>query len=93
MKKNVLEKVAANGLINRRHLLGMGLSGMGMAVSNSVLGADAGLEIPNWSKTPGPGPSGYGGPSSHTGLQRLTAFTNPTYPGGGASRSRARFAR
>ena len=40
MKKNVLEKVAGNGLINRRHLLGMGLTGMGMAVSNSVLGAE-----------------------------------------------------
>ena len=59
MKKNVLEKVAGNGLINRRHLLGMGLTGMGMAVSNSVLGAEDGLEIPNWSKFPGPGPVSY----------------------------------
>ena len=69
MKKNVLEKVAGNGLINSRHLLGMGLTGMGMAVSNSVLGAEDGLEIPNWSKFPGPGPSSYGEPSRHAGLQ------------------------
>ena len=87
MKKNVLEKVAGNGLINRRHLLGMGLTGMGMAVSNSVLGAEAGLEIPNWSKFPGPGPSSYGEPSRHAGLQRIAGAPNPTYPGGGISRT------
>ena len=87
MKKNDLEKVAANGLINRRHLLSMGLGGMGMAVSNSVLGADAGLEIPDWSRFPGPGPSAYGEPSRHTGLQRMAAPPNPTYPGGGISRT------
>ena len=87
MKKNVLEKVAGNGLINRRHLLGMGLTGMGMAVSNSVLGAEDGLEIPNWSKFPGPGPSSYGEPSRHAGLQRIAGAPNPTYPGGGISRT------
>ena len=87
MKKDIMEKVAGNGLINRRHLLGMGLTGMGMAVSNSVMGADAGLEIPNWSKTPGPGPSAYGGPSSYAGLTRQAGAPNPTYPGGGTSRS------
>ena len=87
MKKNVLEKVAGNGLINRRHLLGMGLTGMGMAVSNSVLGAEDGLEIPSWSRFPGPGPSSYGEPSRHTGLQRMAGAPNPTYPGGGISRT------
>ena len=87
MKKNVMEKVAGNGLINRRHLLGMGLSGMGLAVSNSVFGADAGLRIPDWAKFPGPGPSAYGGPSRHAELQRLAGAPNPIYPGGGVSRS------
>lgn len=87
MKNKNLEKVAGNGLINRRHLLGLGLSGMGMAVSNSVLGADAGLQIPDWSRAPGPGPSAYGQPSRHTGLQRLAGAPNPIYPGGGVSRT------
>ena len=87
MKKNVMEKVAGNGLLNRRHLLGMGLSGMGLAVSNSVFGADAGLRIPDWAKFPGPGPSAYGGPSRHAELQRLAGAPNPIYPGGGVSRS------
>ena len=87
MKKNVMEKVAGNGLLNRRHLLGMGLSGMGLAASNSAFGADASLQIPNWAKIPGPGPSAYGGPSRHAGLQRLAGAPDPTYPGGGISRS------
>ena len=87
MKKNVMEKVAGNGLINRRHLLGMGISGMGLAVSNSAFGADAGLQIPDWAKIPGPGPSAYGGPSRHAGLQRLAGAPDPIYPGGGISRS------
>ena len=87
MKKNVMEKVAGNGLLNRRHLLGMGLSGMGLAASNSAFGADASLQIPNWAKIPGPGPSAYGGPSRHAGLQRLAGAPDPIYPGGGISRS------
>ena len=87
MKKNVMEKVAGNGLLNRRHLLGMGLSGMGLAASNSAFGADASLQIPDWAKIPGPGPSAYGGPSRHAGLQRLAGAPDPTYPGGGISRS------
>ena len=87
MKKNIMEKVAGNGLLNRRHLLGMGLSGMGLAASNSAFGADASLQIPNWAKIPGPGPSAYGGPSRHAGLQRLAGAPDPTYPGGGISRS------
>ena len=87
MKKNVMEKVAGNGLLNRRHLLGMGLSGMGLAASNSAFGADASLQIPDWAKIPGPGPSAYGGPSRHAGLQRLAGAPDPIYPGGGISRS------
>lgn len=87
MTKNALEKVAANGLINRRHLLGMGLSGMGMAVAGPALSAEAGLQIPDWSKAPGPGPSAYGSRSRYAQMQRLTTPANPLYPGGGISRS------
>jgi sulfane dehydrogenase subunit SoxC len=84
-----LEKVAGNGLLSRRHLLGLGLGGAGMAMSQAVMGQDAGLklEIPGWSKTPGPGPRAYGSASSHVGLERQSGFGNPLYPGGGASRS------
>ena len=85
MKKQELEKVAGNGLINRRHLLGLGLGSAGMAITNSVLGQD--LQIPDWSKVPGPGPSAYGSASRFAGLERQSAFGNPLYPGGGASRS------
>ncbi|NKB32888.1 MAG: sulfite dehydrogenase [Pseudomonadales bacterium] len=90
MTKDKLEKVAGNGLISRRHLLGMGAAGIGVAASNSVLGADAGInfEIPSWSRTPGPGASAYGGRSRYTEhLQRTHGAPNPTYPGGGSSRS------
>lgn len=90
MKNQELEKVAGNGLINRRHLLGLGLTGMGVAVANSALAADAGmlLEIPAWSKTPGPGASGYGARSSFADqFQRAAGNPNPIYPGGGSSRS------
>lgn len=90
MTDKELETAAGNGLINRRHLLGLGLAGMGAAVANSALAADVGmrLEIPAWSKTPGPGVSDYGGRSSYAGqFQRMSGAPNPTYPGGGASRS------
>ena len=90
MSKQELEKVAGNGLINRRHLLGLGLAGVGVAASSSLLGADAGmsLEIPSWSKQPGPGASGYGSRSKFADdMQRLSGNPNPLYPGGGASRS------
>lgn len=90
MNKKALERVASNGLINRRHLLGAGLAGMGVAVSRAVLGADAGLnfEIPEWSRVPGPGPSSYGGRSQYAQqLQRQAGTPNPLYPGGGISRS------
>lgn len=85
-KKKVLEKVAGNGLISRRHLLGAGLSGMGMAAANTLLGQES-LQIPGWAKTPGPGPSAYGEPSPHAQLQRVPGNANPFYPGGGTSRT------
>ncbi len=87
---NSLEKVAGNGLINRRHLLGLGLGGAGLAITGSVMAADNALpfEIPSWSRQPGPGTSGYGTRSSHTEyMQRLAGNPNPVYPGGGSSRS------
>jgi sulfane dehydrogenase subunit SoxC len=87
---STLEKVAGNGLINRRHLLGLGLGGAGLAVTNSVMAADNSLsfETPSWSRQPGPGASAYGARSSHTEhLQRLAGNPNPVYPGGGSSRS------
>ncbi|MCH2355480.1 MAG: molybdopterin-dependent oxidoreductase, partial [Pseudomonadales bacterium] len=90
MTDKELETAAGNGLINRRHLLGLGVAGMGAAVANSALAADASmrLEIPAWSKTPGPGVSDYGGRSSYAGqFQRMSGAPNPTYPCGGASRS------
>ncbi|MCG8414997.1 MAG: sulfite dehydrogenase [Pseudomonadales bacterium] len=86
MKKQELEKVAGNGLINRRHLLGLGLGGAGMAVANTVLGQD--LQIPDWSKAPGANASAYGSRSPHAeNMMRMAGNPNPIYPGGGASRS------
>ncbi|MBT8147261.1 MAG: sulfite dehydrogenase [Gammaproteobacteria bacterium] len=88
--KTPLEKVAGNGLINRRHLLGLGLGSLGAAVSSQVLSQESGLsfEIPAWSRQPGPGPSSYGQRSSHTEhIGRLAGNPNPLYPGGGASRT------
>jgi sulfane dehydrogenase subunit SoxC len=90
MTEQKLETAAGNGLINRRHLLGLGLGGMGAVVANSALGAEAGLtlEIPGWSRQPGPGASGYGSRSSFTEhMQRTAGNPNPLYPGGGSSRS------
>ncbi len=88
--RNLLEKAAGNGLIHRRHLLGLGLGGMGVASFGRVLGADNAMafEIPAWSRRPGPGPSRYGQRSPHTEhIGRMTGDPNPLYPGGGASRS------
>ena len=90
MKKTDLEKAAGNGLINRRHLLQLGLAGLGSGVASSVLAAENNLkiEIPGWSKQPGPGASAYGVRSGHTEfMQRSAGAPNPLYPGGGASRS------
>jgi len=85
-----LEKVAGNGLLNRRHLLGFGLAGVGAAASSSLLGAESAInfEMPSWSKQPGPGASAYGSRSSHAAhIQRLAGAPNPLYPGGGSSRA------
>jgi len=85
-----LEIVAGNGLINRRHLLGLGLGGLGAALAGEGVAAESSLrfEIPAWSRQPGPGPSRYGQPSPHTAhIGRMTGNPDPLYPGGGASRS------
>ena len=90
MSDKRLEKVAGNGLISRRHLLRFGASGAGLALSAGALGADQGLsfQIPTWSRQPGPGATAYGTCSPFAdNLQRLAAQPNPTYPGGGSSRS------
>ena len=90
MSNKELEKVANNGLISRRHLLQFGASGAGLAFSAGALGADQGLsfQIPTWSRQPGPGATAYGTRSPFAdNLQRLAAQPNPTYPGGGSSRS------
>ena len=54
-----LEKVAANGLLSRRHLLSSALGGAGLALARPVIGQEPriNMEIPAWSKTPGPGTS------------------------------------
>lgn len=90
MPDKVLEKVAANGLISRRHLLRLGVSSTGLALSGAALGADSEIsfQIPTWSRQPGPGASAYGARSTYAeNLERLAGQPNPTYPGGGASRS------
>ncbi|MCY4358237.1 MAG: sulfite dehydrogenase [Gammaproteobacteria bacterium] len=87
MSENKSERVADNGLINRRKLLELGLGGASIAASSAVLGAEQGLQIPDWSKMPGPGPTAYGQPSPHANLQRLASTPEATYPGGGLSRT------
>lgn len=86
---DTLERVAGNGLINRRHLLGLGLAGAGSAFASSVLAADAGsFNIPAWSKMPGRDPSAYGSPSPFAGsIQRLAGAPSATLPGSGVSRT------
>ena len=89
-KPQSLQKVAGNGLISRRHLLNLGLSSAGSLLAASTMAADNSLaiQIPTWSKQPGPGPSGYGTRSTHTEyMQRTAGNPDPIYPGGGASRS------
>ena len=89
-QKEKIEQVAGNGLLSRRHLLGMGLGGMAAVAGNKLMAAEAPLtfSLPAWSTRPGPGASPYGDrapASSH--IQRQSGNPNPTYPGGGASRS------
>ena len=90
MSEEELDKVAGNGLISRRHLLRFGASSAGLAISAGALGADQELsfQIPTWSRQPGPGASAYGARSPFAdNIERLAAQPNPTYPGGGSSRS------
>ncbi len=85
-----LEKAAGNGLLSRRHLLGLGLGGAGLALSAPLAGAETAprIEIPDWSRVPGPGASAYGRRSPHAAhIERMPGEPNPLYPGGGASRS------
>lgn len=84
-----LEHVAANGLINRRHLLGFGVAAAGSLITNSVLAADSSrVEIPAWSKMPGRDPSAYGNPSAFArDYQRLAGAPSATLPGSGVSRT------
>ncbi len=84
-----LDQVAGNGLLNRRHLLGLGLAGAASLAAQPLLAAEAPTIVtPSWSKVPGRDLSGYGYPSTFAqGLQRLTGAPNPLLPGGGASRS------
>jgi sulfane dehydrogenase subunit SoxC len=87
--KETWERVAGNGLLSRRHLLGLGLAGAGSVLANSVLAADASrVTIPSWSKIPGRDPSAYGNPSSFAGAyQRLAGNPSATLPGSGVSRT------
>ena len=84
-----LQKIAGNGLLHRRHLLGLGMAGMGTLMARSVIGAEnTAITIPQWSKMPGPGPSEYGQPSAHSdGFRRLVSGGGALSPGSGTSRS------
>ncbi|MFM1895490.1 MAG: sulfite dehydrogenase [Pseudomonadota bacterium] len=84
-----LERVAGNGLLHRRHLLGLGALGMGTLMARPLLAADnAGLSMPAWSRMPGPGPSDYGQPSPHAAdYRRLAPPSGALSPGSGSSRS------
>lgn len=89
-KKSEIEQVAGNGLLSRRHLLGLSLGSMATVAGSKVLAADAQLNftLPAWSTQPGPGASPYGERSAHTShIRRMSGNPNPTYPGGGASRT------
>lgn len=92
MKKTLtdLQHAAGNGLLSRRHLLGLSLASAGLTAASQVFAADnsGGLQIPAWSRQPGPGASGYGQRSPYTEhIERMAGGPNPTYPGGGASRA------
>ncbi|MES3008672.1 MAG: sulfite dehydrogenase [Pseudomonadota bacterium] len=83
------DQVAGNGLLSRRHLLGLGLAGAGGLVTSNVLAADAGvLTRSAWSMAPGKDPSEYGNPSSYAAqVKRLAPAPNTISPGTGASRT------
>ncbi len=83
----VLDMAAGNGLINRRHMLSLGMTSFATVVASESLVAQS-PSIPVWSKSPGPGASEYGAPSRFTGdIKRLAYPANPIAPGTGASRT------
>jgi sulfane dehydrogenase subunit SoxC len=83
------DHVAGNGLLHRRHLLGLGLAGIGAMAVGSAQAADVSMiSMPQWSKAPGPGPSEYGAPSQFAAnIKRLSGAPNAMSPGTGASRT------
>lgn len=87
--KTPWERVAGNGLLSRRHLLGLSLAGATGLIGSRVLAADASrVEIPQWSKRPGRDPSAYGSPSGFAqDVRRLAGNPNATLPGSGVSRT------
>lgn len=90
MKNQKPEQIAGNGLLHRRHFLGLGLGAGSALVAGHILAAESSdiLQIPAWSKQPGPGPSDYGSRSRYTdNIVRTAGQPNPLYPGGGASRT------
>lgn len=85
-----LTAAAGNGLLHRRHLLKLGLAGAGSLLASGAAAQDSmsRLQIPEWSRRPGPGQSGYGQPSAHVAdIRRLATPASSVYPGGGASRT------
>jgi len=89
-QKEVLERAAGNGLLDRRMMLKGGLfagAGLGVAHAADSIGADA----PPWMKTQGRTFSAYGLPArSQQKVQRLFA-PNPGRPGTGSSRTPLEF--
>ncbi|MGA2127407.1 MAG: sulfite dehydrogenase [Xanthobacteraceae bacterium] len=76
------DAAAANGLLDRRVLLGAAIG----AALPGVARAD-GLSVEPWMKTPGSPLSGYGQPSPHEGKVARIVASLPGAPGTGASRT------
>ncbi|MEX2130704.1 MAG: sulfite dehydrogenase [Pseudohongiellaceae bacterium] len=89
MNEKPLDYAASNGLIHRRHFLGLAAAGFTAVTSRDLLAADpANLTLPGWSRSPGPGPSEYGSPSRFAGdFKRLAPAASALQPGAGSSRS------
>ncbi|MEX2132072.1 MAG: sulfite dehydrogenase [Pseudohongiellaceae bacterium] len=89
MNKKPLGYAAGNGLIHRRHFLGLAAAGFTAVTTHDLLAAEAAdLSLPGWSRSPGPGPSEYGNPSRFAGdFKRLAPAASPLQPGAGSSRS------
>ena len=84
-----LDRVAANGLLSRRHLLSAALGGAGLAMAGPVIGQEPGikLEILPGQKPPGRVPARTAAVLHMPDWNDSQGFGNPLYPGGGASRS------